>query len=274
MSPLRFRPGSTAGAILRAWRTARKVSQLELALRAGLSARHLSFIETGRAHASRRALLMLAEALDLPLRERNRLLEAAGYAKAFGETPLGATEMSHVREVLRFILDRHEPYGSVVVDRYWNVQMANRPAERSLRAFTDPELWRQPSPNLLRLVFHPLGMRRYIVNWNEVSGVLLFRARRELAGPGNDEQGTELLSELYGYVDSLELEEDLPASSQAAHLVLPMHIRRDGVDIRTFSTIMTLGTPQDVTLQELRVETFFPADETSASILKELAASS
>lgn len=255
------------GNVLRAWRSARSVSQLDLAHRSGLSARHLSFIETGRTQPSRQALLTIGEALEMPLRERNRLLAAGGYAPVYRQTALDGEELRHVRGLLQFVLDRHEPYGAVVIDRYWNVIMNNGAASRSLPAFSDPALWTSEPVNLLRLVFHPAGLRRFIVNWKEVSCHLMLRAHRELGGPGEDEQGAALLTELHQYPDVPERPIVAPPSA-IAEFVLPIHLRKDGVDVRTFSTIMTLGTPQDVTLQELRIETFFPADDASDQILR------
>jgi transcriptional regulator with XRE-family HTH domain len=258
------------GGVLRAWRAARGVSQLDLAHRSGLSARHLSFIETGRTQPSRQALLTIGEALEMPLRERNRLLEAGGYARVYRQTALEAEEMSHVRGLLQFILDRHEPYGTVVIDRYWNVIMSNAAASRSLPAFSDPSLWTSPPVNLMRLVFHPRGLRQFIVNWEEVSRHLVLRAHRELGGPGEDEQSAALLAELHQYPGVPE-RPIVPPPSTISDLVLPVHLRKDGLDVRTFGTIMTLGTPQDVTLQELRIETFFPADEASDHLLRAMA---
>lgn len=262
--------GTPLGALLRAWRASRGVSQLDLALRSGLSARHLSFIETGRTQPSRQALLTIGETLELPLRERNRLLEAGGYARVYRQTPLDAEEMSHVRGLLQFVLDHHEPYGAVVIDRYWNVIMSNGAASRSLPAFSDPALWTAQPVNLLRLVFHPLRLRQFVVNWKEVSRHLVLRAHRELDGPGKDDQAAALLAELHGYPD-VPARPIAPPPATISDLVLPVHLRKDGIDFRTFSTIMTLGTPQDVTLQELRVETFFPADEASDQVLRAMA---
>lgn len=206
----------------------------------------------------------------MPLRERNRLLEAGGYARVYRETALGAEEMSHVRSLLQFVLDRHEPYGAVVIDRYWNVIMSNGAASRSLPAFSDPALWDNKPMNLLRFVFHPRGLRQFIVNWEEVSRHLVLRTHREFGGPGEDEHGAALLAELHQYPDVPE-RPMMPPHSTISDLVLPIHLRKDGIDIRTFSTIMTLGTPQDVTLQELRIETFFPADEASDRVLRKMA---
>jgi transcriptional regulator with XRE-family HTH domain len=251
----------SVGDLLRGWRTARGMSQLDLALRAGFSSRHVSFIETGRAQPSRQALLILAEALDVPLRERNRLFEAGGFAHVYRQTPLAAEEMTHVREVLQFILDRHSPYAAVVLDRYSNCLMGNAAASRLMRTLADPSLITGPV-NQLRAVFHPMGARRWIANWDEVAWHLLGRAERELSASADDQTAAALLRELREYAGPLV--KPVPAARiGAADVLLPIHIRKRDLDLRLFSTIMTLGTPKDVTLQELRVETFFPADPAS-----------
>jgi transcriptional regulator with XRE-family HTH domain len=264
------RPGSPVGHLLRGWRAARGMSQLDLALQAGFSARHVSFIETGRTQPSRQALIVLAETLEVPLRERNRLLEAGGFAHVYRQTSLASEEMTHIRGVLQFILDRHTPYAAVVLDRYSNRLMGNSASAQLLGAVVDPSLITE-HPNVLRLVFHPLGARRCIVNWDEVARHLLARAERELGSAGDDETAAALLTELRSYAG------DGPA--QRAHgpltagdLLLPVHIRANGLELRLFSTIMTLGTPRDVTLQELRIETFFPADEASERTWRSVAA--
>ena len=256
---------STIGSLVREWRAARGLSQLDLAMRAGFSSRHVSFIETGRTQPSRQALLAIAETLDVPLRDRNRLLEAAGFAHVYRHTPLAAEEMRHVRGVLQFILDRHEPYGAVVLDRYSNLLMANAAASRLLGGLVDPSFL-SGTPNLMRIVFHPRGLRACIVNWDEVSGHLLARAERELGQYQGDDEGTALLAEVRSYAGVTRAHP--PAPIGRSDLLLPVHIRKDGVDLRMFSAIMTLGSPQDVTLQELRVETFFPADEASESRMR------
>src|SRR5262252_8922250 len=249
------------GHLLRAWRAARGMSQLDLALRAGFSSRHVSFIETGRTQPSRQALLVLAEALDVPLRERNRLLAAGGYAHVYRQTPLAAEEMAHVRGVLQFILDRHAPYAAIVLDRYSNCLMGNDASAKLLAALVDPSLM-AGHVNHLRVVFHPLGARRWIVNWDEVAWHLLSRAKRELAESAGDAAGTALLAELRKHAGTLRRRPS-GAALRATDVLLPIHVRTRDLELRMFSTIMTLGTPQDVTLQELRVETFFPADEES-----------
>ena len=256
------------GQLLREWRTARGMSQLDLALHAGFSARHLSFIETGRTQPSRHALMVIAEALAIPLRERNRLLEAGGYAHVFRQTPLAAEEMTHIRSVLQFILDRHKPYAAVVLDRYSNCLMGNGASLRLLEAIVDPSLI-VDNANLLRMVFHPLGARRFIVNWEEVARHLYTRAERELEQARHDAAAAALLEELRGYAD-VSLRHRTTASVSAADLLLPVHIRTSSFELRLFSTIMTLGTPQDVTLQELRIETSFPADDASEQAWRRL----
>ncbi len=236
------------------------MSQLELAMQAGFSTRHVSFIETGRTQPSRQALLVLAETLDVPLRERNHLLEAGGYAHVYRQTPLAADEMGHIRGVLQFILDRHRPYAAVVLDRYSNCLLGNGISDQFLAAVVDPSLLTEHG-NLLRMVFHPLGARRFIANWDEVARHLLDRAERELGHASGDDMAEALLAELRGYIDRSRPHTPEPFSP--GDLLLPVHVRKDDIDLRIFSTIMTLGTPRDVTLQELRIETFFPADEAS-----------
>src|SRR5262247_2268651 len=188
----------TLGQLLRDWRAARGMSQLDLAMQAGFSARHVSFIETGRTQPSRQALLVLAETLEVPLRERNRLLEAGGYAHVYRHTPLAADEMAHVRGVLQFILDRHAPYAAIVLDRYANCLMGNAASGRLLAHLVDPSLMTTHA-NHLRMAFHPLGARRWIVNWEQVARHLLARAEREFGESTGDEQATTLLDELRRY---------------------------------------------------------------------------
>jgi transcriptional regulator with XRE-family HTH domain len=251
--------GISVGPRIRAWRQTRGLSQFELASRAGFSTRHVSFIETGRSQPSREAVLALGEVLDLSLRDRNRLLESAGFAHIFRETPLSADEMAHMRGKLQFILDRHLPYAAVALDRYSNILLENRAAGQFLSALMSQSLIAPPS-NLLRATFHPEGSRRWIVNWLEVEWHLLNQAERVL-GSTDDSAGAALLTEIRGYASASEM-----ANSHTARpldLLLPIHIRQGELDLRLFSAIMTLGTPQDVTLQELRIETYFPADQES-----------
>lgn len=249
---------TSIGPRIRAWRQTRGISQFELASRAGFSTRHVSFIETGRSHPSREAMLALIGALGLPLREQNRLLEAAGFARVFRETPLSADEMSHIRGMLQFILDRHLPYAAVVLDRYWNCLLMNQAATRFFAMLTSPAL-NDPQNNILRATFHPQGTRRWIVNWPEVERHLLSHAEVAFGSP-EDLVGTALLAEIRSYTSASAMSDTAP---HPGDLLLPIHLRMGDLDLRIFSTIMTLCRPQDVTLQELRIETWFPADQIS-----------
>ena len=250
------------GELLRTWRQSKGLSQLDVAMHAGFSARHISFIETGKAQPSRDALLAIAESLDVPLRERNRLLTAGGFANVYKETELASADMAQVRQVLQFILDRHLPYAALVLDRMSTCLMGNTASSRLLSAVADPSLL-TPNANLLRVVFHPQGVRRFIVNWTDVARVLLDRAERELAS-AHDDAAAALWREISEYAKDVSQ----PASRRlhSDDVLLPVHIRRSDVELRLFSTIMTIGTPQDITLQELRIETFFPADEDSEKV--------
>jgi transcriptional regulator with XRE-family HTH domain len=247
------------GELLRSWRQSRGLSQLEVAMHAGFSARHISFIETGRAQPSRDALLAIAESLDVPLRERNRLLTAGGFANVYNETQLAAADMAHVRHVLQFILDRHMPYGALVLDRLSTCLMGNEASGKLLAHVADSSLL-TPNANMLRVVFHPKGVRRFIVNWPDVARVLLDRAERELSS-ARDDAAAALLREIRGY--ARDIEKPALRRLQSEDLLLPVHLKKDAIELRMFSTIMTIGTPQDITLQELRIETFFPADAQS-----------
>lgn len=260
---------SPVGRLLRHWRAHRGLSQLDLGLAAGVSARHVSFVETGRAQPSRRTLAALSGALDLPLREQNAVFEAAGYRGVFPETDFQAPELAHVRRVVDFILDRHEPFAAFAFDRRWNIVTANAASLRTLSHFIDPRRkLADGRPNLLRMLFHPEGLRPYIVNWEELAAGLLNRLHREAAQA--DPSGLEkLLRELLDYPDVpprwrvLDLIEPLP-------LLLPVHLKKDDVEYRAFTAITTLQSPHDVTLQELRIETMFPADEASERAMRRL----
>ncbi len=198
----------------------------------------------------------------MPLRVQNRLLEAGGYAHMFRETTLAAQEMGHVRSVLQFVLDRHMPNAAVVLDRYTNCLMGNRASARLLEVLVEPTLITHGA-NMLRVTFHPNGVRRWIVNWAEVGRSLLDRATRDFGDSTSDPVGAQLLAELRGYAD---LPDAAKTSTElrASDVLLPIHIRRSNLELRLFTGIMTFGTPRDVTLQELCLETFFPADEESA----------
>jgi transcriptional regulator with XRE-family HTH domain len=246
------------------------MSQLDLALAARVSTRHLSFIETGRSAPSREMVLLLAGVLDVPLRQRNSLLESAGYAAAFGEAALDAPAMAKVRKVLDYILNASEPNPTFVLDRYQNIATANRGMTR----FVDTVLgeippWHRAQPNYLRLVFHPGGLRRFIVNWEEVATASLNRIHREAGAIGPDGRMQELLDELLAYPD-VPSRWGCPDLRSEPAVVIPMHVARDGFDVSLFSTVTTVGAPRDITVQELRIECFIPADDASERMVEAL----
>lgn len=250
------------GELLRQWRERRRLSQLELALEAEISTRHLSFVETGRSRPSREMVLHLAEQLDLPLRERNRLLLAAGYAPIYAETALDAPRLSEVRAAVRQLLTGHEPYPAVVVDRGWNLVDANA----SVALFTAgvaPDLLAPPA-NVLRVSLHPEGMAPHIVNLGEWRAHLLGRLRRQIALTADPELA-QLYDELRAYpCDQTEPEIELPGPGD---VVVPLRIRHDGQELAFFSTVATFGTPLDITVAELVIESFFPANSATSGVL-------
>ncbi len=249
------------GELLRQWRERRRLSQLELSLTAAVSTRHLSFVETGRSAPSRELVLQLAEHLDVPLRERNRLLLAAGYAPVFGETPLDAPRMSAVRAAVGQVLAGHEPYPAAVVDRGWNLVDANR-SLALLTDLVDPRLLAPPA-NVLRASLHPDGLAPHIANLAEWRAHLLARLRRQVdltADPGLE----ALLAELRGYPGGPEL----PALPAAGEIVIPLRLRAGGGELAFLSTIAAFGTPLDVTVAELLIESFYPADPATAAALR------
>jgi transcriptional regulator with XRE-family HTH domain len=264
-------PVSTLGRLLRQWRQVRSLSQLELALATGISAKHLSFVETGRAQPGRDVVLRLASALDLPLRDRNAALMAAGYAPLYGQGRLDAPEMGPVARAVEFMLRQQEPYPVVVADRLSNVLRRNEATERLLRFLLgDPE-GESGCVNLYRLVLSPTGLRPLIVNWAEVARLVVMRVRRELSATAAGPEDHAFLAELLALPD-LPAECHTSTPEAVAPPVVPTIMRKDGHTISLFHTITTLGTPQDVTLQELRIETSFPADAETEAFLRALTA--
>ena len=235
------------------------MSQLALANQAQISSRHLCFIETGRAQPSRDMILRLASALDVPLRAQNALLLAAGFAPVFTESKLGAPELAVVERALAAILTQQEPYPAVVLDRSWNIAHQNKAAERFFTWLLEGREASGP-PNVLRLIFHPKALKPLVANWPEVAETLLRRARREAVGGVPDRELRALLDEITSY-------EKLPARwhaeepSRSLLPIVPVRFAKDGRTFSYFSTVTVLGTPEDVTAQELRIECFFPADE-------------
>lgn len=257
------------GGMLRSLRTSRRMSQLQLALEAEVSTRHLSFLETGKARPSREMVLVLASMLDLPLRDRNLLLEAAGFASAYRETSLDAPSMRDVRQAIEIILRQHEPFPAVVVDRHWNLRLVNRSFAMAHQAMVSGaplvpyRLLPTPGPNMMRLLFAPDGFRPFMTNWEAVIRDLLPRLAREASADPEARVLVDQLLALPGVPRPREVLGHAP-------LVLPVELTLGGLTARMFTTITTLGTAQDVTLQELRIEVLHPADEASRSLLTQL----
>jgi transcriptional regulator with XRE-family HTH domain len=254
---------TTVGDLLRDWRQRRRLSQLDLAVEAQVSARHLSFVETGRSQPSRELVIDLAEQLEVPLRERNAMLLAAGYAPVYRETPLDTQEMAPVRQALDRLLGGHEPFPAVVTDRRWNLISANRPAQALLSDGVAGELLAPPL-NTIRICLHPKGLAPRIVNFAEYSAHLVENVHRQ-AVLAADAQLFELEKELLSYPGVSESDSHDPLSA----LFVPLVFRAgDGVELTFFSTLTTFGTALDITMAELTIEALFPADAATAAAVR------
>jgi len=251
---------SDYAAAMRYWRGKRGFSQLRLATESGISQRHISFLESGRSQPSRDMILKLGIVLDIPLRQHNVMLLAAGYAPAYQERNLSDPEMQAVKQALDFMLRQQAPYPALVVDRLWNLVMSNDPAGKMIH-------WLLGGPpasgNVLRLMLDPDGLRPYIVNWEDVSADVLQWIQREAMSDGPGSEATMLLEDLLA-IPGVRAASIVPNLDRRALPFLPFTVRKDGVELNLFTTITTLGTPHDVTLHELRMEAFFPADEATA----------
>jgi transcriptional regulator with XRE-family HTH domain len=255
-------PHGDLGSLLRYWRDVRGVSQLDLSLDAGISQRQISFIESGRSVPGRDTLLVLAQTLDVPLRERNALLLAAGYAPMYSEAPWNAQEMHSVIRALERLVRQHEPFPALVMDRHWNVLMTNDAAPRFFNCFID--MAARPGPrNMLHLMFDPQGMRPYVDDWDNVSRSLLQRVYRESVGRVIDDSTGRLLEALLAYpgVPGDWKNAPMPSAAAPAMPVIPLGFVSEGVVLRYFSLVTSVGAPQNVAAQELRLECMFPADE-------------
>lgn len=251
-----------AGELLRQWRLRRRFSQLDLAVRAEVSTRHLSFVETGRSKPSPEMILHLAEHLEVPLRQRNQLLLAAGYAPRYGQRTLDDPSMAPVRRAVQMVLDAH-PYPAIVVDRHWNLVQAN---EHIGVLLSEVAPWLlEPPVNVIRVALHPDGLARCARNPDEFGTHLVRRLRRMVDASGDAELAA-LLDEAVGYVGA------------AAHgpvdtdVVMPLVLALPAGELRTFSTLSTFGTPLDITTDELTIEAFYPSDEDSRLLLERLCA--
>jgi transcriptional regulator with XRE-family HTH domain len=256
------------GAILREWRTRRRCSQMELALDVGVSTRHLSFIETGRARPSPAMLEALTGALEVPLRERNRLLLAAGYAPRYAARTLDDARMQQVRSALDRLLRTHEPNPGLVLDRHWNVVLANRSA-LALAALL-PDHLKQPVFNVFRASLHPQGLAALTENFPAWAGYLLQALRRAIASSG-DAALVALEQEVRAYPNMAMLASTAPADACAeAPLLVPCILRLPQGQLSMFTTLTTFGTPRDITLDELSIELFYPSDDSTEALLRSL----
>lgn len=257
------------GSLLRHWRQARRYSQMDLALEANVSSKHVSFLETGRNRPSREMILRLSTAMDIPLRDRNLLLSAAGFAAAYPETPLGDPEVGQIGEALDRILDKHEPYPAIVVDADWNIARQNEGGRQLAAMFLDrPDL---ASQNAFELLFSESGLRPHVENWETLSSVLLMRLFRESVSSPDDPDKRAFYERIAAMPTTppnwRELASRLPSGP-----TVDLSLRRHGIRARFFTTVTTVGTPLDVTLQELRIESYFPADDETRALCESWAA--
>lgn len=260
-------PAGHVGELLRQWRSARGLSQLGLALEADVSSRHLSYVETGKAQPSRDLVARLADALDLPLRDRNAMLVAAGYAPMFRETALTMPEMDPVRRAIEFILRQQEPYPAIVMNRHWEILLAN---EAVGRVFGMVHGGPPKHSNVLRQVFDPEDMRGVLGNWEEVAGDLIHHLHNQIAESPGDERFRALLEEVLSYPGVPPHWRTREPGATPVPLLTTV-LRNDQVELRFFSTFSTFGTPRDITIDELRIECMFPADDATAERCRALA---
>ena len=258
------------GDLLRHWRAVRGRSQLDLALDSGVSQRHISFVESGRSAPSRQMLLDLAETLDVPLRDRNALLLAAGYAPLYSEAPWDAEEMAGVTRALERMLRQHEPFPALVMDRRWSVLKVNRAAPRFFGSLIDLQAFPHPR-NILHLMFDPAALRPFVADWEIVAKALLQRLHRETIGRHLDPEAEALLASLLAY-PGVDPDWRAPKAIQLAapSPVIPIGFMRNGRVLRYFSMVTTIGTPNNAAAQELRLESMFPADDATEAAHRDL----
>jgi transcriptional regulator with XRE-family HTH domain len=255
----------TIGELLKQWRRRRQLSQLDLAIAADVSPRHVSLIETGKSNPSADMVLRLAARLDVPLRERNQLLLAAGFAPRYTERPLDGNALSVARDAIERVLRAHEPYPAFVLDRRWNIVLTNN-AATPFFAGIDPDLLRPPV-NIARLALDPRGLASRLANLTDVRAVLRSRITRQLAAAPDAE-----LTKLYEELMASDTDET-PSLARESDIVLPMIFRQGEQVVRLFSTTTTFGSPMDITLDEVAIELYYPADEESAAYLEQHASS-
>ncbi|OYU70802.1 MAG: transcriptional regulator [Alphaproteobacteria bacterium PA2] len=262
------RPEAEAGfpRHLRDWRQKRRLSQLDLALASGVSQRHVSFLESGRANPSRNMILQLSETLDVPLRDRNAWLTAAGFAPVFRTRTLDDPQMGQVLAAVQMMLSAHEPFPAIALDRAWNVAMSNRSFDM-LGAMLGEDIWERiggGQRNLMRLMFHPNGIRPFITNWSAVGPLMWRRAQKEAETLG----GLEMQAVLDDLAPHQDFEVLWSAADTALLPVMPFQMQVGELRISMFAVVATFGTAQDVTADELRIETLFPADPETEALFR------
>ena len=262
---------SELGVLLKQWRGVRGRSQLDISVDTGISQKQISFIESGRSVPSRPTLMGIAQALEIPLRERNALLLTAGYAPMYSDAAWNSDEMKSINRALERIIAQHEPYPAMVMDRYWNLLLTNDAAPRFFNCFID--MSKRPSPrNMLHLMFDPRGMRPFIADWEALARTLIQRVHREAVGHIVDQKTKELLTALLGYPN---VQSDWRTPERLSALpMIPMSFVKDGATMNYFSLVTTVGTPQTIAAQELRVECMYPADDETEVLHAKLLATS
>jgi transcriptional regulator with XRE-family HTH domain len=259
------------GSLLKHWRNVRRLTQIELAGDANISARHLCFLETSRAQPSREMVQLLGSALDLPLEERNALHVAAGYVPPYGDLGLAADNLQHVRQALDFILRQQEPYPGIVIDGHWDVRIRNQASSRLFKAFWQAyDMESGLADNAMHVVFHPKGLRQFIVNWDEFAGQMIQILHREVAQ--GSRVAAQLLDEIMSY-PGLPAEWRLPRNPAGSSPVMTMQLQKGELRLAFFSTFTTLAMPVDAALQKLKIECFYPADDATAKTAREMALS-
>jgi len=255
--------------LLKHWRGVRRLTQIELAADANVSARHLCFLETGRSQPSREMVQLLGSALDLPLEERNALHVAAGFVPPYGDKGLSADHLQPVQQALDFILRQQEPYPGIVVDGRWDVLMRNQGSARLLKTFRDSyEMDEGIAGNAMHVVFHPRGLRQFIVNWDEFAGQMMHILHRDVAQ--GSRAAARLFDEIMAY-PGLPAEWRLPHLASASSPVMIMHLAKGDFRLAFFSTFTTLAMPTDAALQKVKIECFFPADDATAEQARQMA---
>jgi transcriptional regulator with XRE-family HTH domain len=260
---------SQFSSLLKHWRSVRRLTQIELAVDANVSARHVCFLETGKSQPSREMVQLLGSALDLPLEERNALHVAAGFVPPYGDKGLAADNLQPVQQALDFILRQQEPYPGIVVDGHWDVRMRNQASARLLKTFRDSyQMESSIADNAMHVVFHPRGLRQFIVNWDEFAGQMIQILHRDVAQ--GSRAAARLFDEIMAY-PGLPAEWRLPRHSSASSPVMVMHLAKGDFRLAFFSTFTTLAMPTDAALQQIKIECFFPADDATAEQARRMA---